>query len=62
MHYVKTKNVKEFYKSRGKQVSKELLLSLDIIINEILEATCRTWNGNHKRIDASLIPTKYKKG
>lgn len=55
MHYIKIKSVKEKFHKAGKQVTKDGLMALDIIMEQIIEKAIRQFNGHHRRIDSTVI-------
>ncbi len=59
-HYINNQNVKKRIKEYGKQSSAGFIRELDIIVEKVIDAACRQFDGSGKRLTSSLIPKKYK--
>ena len=55
MAYLVSSKVKKFFNERERQLTADGMHALEVKLIDLMEKSCRQFNGHKKRIDASLI-------
>ncbi len=54
-HFLQETKVKELVHERGKRVSKEYLAALDSLVNDLVEGSCKVFNGGSSQLTPLVL-------